>query len=866
MTPLAKLRTAVSLLTLFAIVAWTTGCKPPPPRLRRDSNATDSNVTDSNVTDSNVTDVMPSVEDGVEDIDDGYDGTKTDDTTSTDDSADDTSDSGTEPDENVVDRSAKYEPDPLDWTYCRGPHYNNKSYQTGLVDDFDPEGGAGSNVAWFRDDLGTRSTPIVMRGKLYALTRSNPGTAEEGEQVVCLNAETGETLWKNQFNIWLSDVPDTRVGWSSVVGDPTTGKVYALGVCGYFQCIDGDTGETLWDRAMHEEFGFLSTYGGRTNFPVICDEQVIISAIVIGWGEMAKPAHRFVSFDKHTGEVMWFKGTTPLPYDTTYSPPALTVIDGQKQLIFGSGDGMVWGMQPRTGEPIWKFGLSRRGLNVGPHVVGDRIYTGQSEEVWDPKSNLMGTLVGFRAGEGDLTSKKENILFRKYELMVGKSAPLVIDGRVYAFEDGGNLHILDAMTGEEIPIQYEDRKIEKLTKMRNMRSNPLYADGKIYAVSEAGQWFVAKPHEEKGLEFISYSGRNKAVDDTYASPIVAHGRVYLTTMGGIYCLEDPEKESGLGEQPEEPAEVDVEDDPKPAVVQVVPAEVLMRPGEQVSFKVRLYNANGQFLREEDYPPWSIDGAGGTITPGGKYTAPEDAAHEAATVTATIGDISGRARIRVVPDLPWEFDFEEIALDSENQSGQKVGQPPVTWVGMRYRHQIREKDGNKVMVKVTTIPKGTRSQGWIGLPDLHDYTIQADVMGAQTDDQMPEIGITAQGYTLAIQGNNQLIQIRTWVTQERLSLHEANRKEDGSSKCKFPFQWEPDTWYSMKFKVTNEEQIARLQGKVWPKGEEEPQEWTIECVDPAPQRFGAPGFYGDANFAEIYIDNIKVTPNEPAAAE
>ncbi|MFP6648604.1 MAG: PQQ-binding-like beta-propeller repeat protein, partial [Pirellulaceae bacterium] len=198
------------------------------------------------------------------------------------------------------------EPDPRDWTYWRGPEFTGTSFlESDLIGDWDPRGGEGSNVSWKRDDLGGRSTPIVMNGRLYLMCRVDPESATEGERVVCLDAVSGETIWENRFNVWLSDVPDTRVGWSSVVGDPATGRVYALGVCGYFQCMDGETGKTLWSVSMHERFGLLSTYGGRTNFPIVCDDVVIISAIVIGWGEMAKPAHRFVAFDKMTGEVVW---------------------------------------------------------------------------------------------------------------------------------------------------------------------------------------------------------------------------------------------------------------------------------------------------------------------------------------------------------------------------------------------------------------------------------------------------------------------------------------------------------------------------------------------------------------------------------
>ncbi len=199
--------------------------------------------------------------------------------------------------------------DPLDWPYWRGANFDSTSPETGLVDDFDPKGGDGSNVLWKRDDMGTRSTPIVMNGKLYVLARADAGTDREGERVVCLDAATGETLWENRFNVWLSDVPDTRVAWSSVVGDPETGNVYALGVCGYFQCLDGNTGKTIWSNPMHEFFGMITTYGGRTNFPVIADDLVIVGGVMTNWGEMAKPAHRLVAFDKRTGEMVWFNGT-----------------------------------------------------------------------------------------------------------------------------------------------------------------------------------------------------------------------------------------------------------------------------------------------------------------------------------------------------------------------------------------------------------------------------------------------------------------------------------------------------------------------------------------------------------------------------
>ncbi len=135
----------------------------------------------------------------------------------------------------------------MDWPNWRGPELNGVSRENGLVDRWTPEG---ENVLWKRDDLGGRSTPICFRGKLYTLVRDHPDTDIEGEKVVCLDAATGKTVWENVFNVFLSDVPAPRVGWSSVVGDPETGNVFALGVCGFFQCMNGETGKTIWKHSL----------------------------------------------------------------------------------------------------------------------------------------------------------------------------------------------------------------------------------------------------------------------------------------------------------------------------------------------------------------------------------------------------------------------------------------------------------------------------------------------------------------------------------------------------------------------------------------------------------------------------------------
>ncbi len=742
--------------------------------------------------------------------------------------------------------------DPMDWSNWRGPEQNRISRETGLIEKWNPE--TGENVLWKNEEAGGISSPIVMNGKVYTQVRHKPDTREEQEKVICLDAETGKKLWENTWNVYLSDVPAERVGWPSVVGDPTTGHIYAQGVNGYFSCIDGETGKTLWSRSLHEEFGLLSTYGGRTHTPVVFEDMVIVSGVVIGWGEMARPAHRQIAMDKKTGEVRWFNGTKPSPEDTIYSTPVLTVLDGQAAMIFGSSDGAVWAFQPRTGKPIWNFRMSRRGLNVSPTVVGDKIYMSQAEENLDNKS--MGALVCINgAGKGDITATNE--VWRVPGVMAGKTSPLVVDGRVYSIDDAGSLYVVDAETGKRIG--------NRPTKIVGtiVRGTPLFADGKLYICSTTA-WNVFEP-TASGVKSVNKM-RLPERDEVSGSMAVSHGKIYLPTGGALYCLGKKDAKPAATTIPEGPKETvnnKAAGNSQLAWVQISPCEVLARPGETLRFNAYGFNAAGQKLATGEAPYFDFELAG----PGklkdlndaerglfAEYVVPAVKQPSIATVTVKAGDVKGQARVRIVPPLPWKFDFNSTEF-AKNPAGKMEGEVPIIWVGARHRHKVREVDGEKMMVKVTTIPKGTRSQCWMGQPDLHDYTIQADLQGQDNNGELPDMGLIAQRYTIDLMGASQQLQIRSWPPQV----------ETRFSKT-IPFAWKGNKWYTIKFRAETKDGKALLRGKVWPRGEKEPEAWTIETTDEVANVQGSPGLFGNATNAEIYIDNLSVTPNEGTAAK
>ena len=272
-----------------------------------------------------------------------------------------------------------------------------------------------------------------------------------------------------------------------------------------------------------------------------------------------------------------------------------------------------------------------------------------------------------------------------------------------------------------------------------------------------------------------------------------------------------------------------------ASIQIVPTEVLAEPGDSVQFSVRAFDDKGVPIGEKA-AEWSLNELSGTIDENGKLTLESSAVGQAGTVSAKIGDISNSARVRVIPPLPWQEDFESI----------EEGKSPPHWVRATNRFVVREMDGNKILVKPPARRGLHRSNVYIGPPNMKDYTVQVDLLGTKPKRNMPDMGLIAHRYTLEMQGNHQRLQVLSWRSDLRMAKW-------------IDFKWEPNVWYTMKMTVDIVDDTAHVKGKVWAKGEPEPEEWTITVEDPLPNREGSPGIYGYSP-AEIYYDNLKVWMN------
>ena len=377
-----------------------------------------------------------------------------------------------------------------DWARWRGPEQDGVSREHGIVSTWSPQ--TGENVIW-KNNVGSMSSPIVMNGKIYTISRAGevPAGGEAGEAVkpgpmtresfVCCDAKTGQTLWEHYENMTQTDVPFHRIGWSNPVGDPATGRVYFFGCQCWFLCLDGNDGHVIWKRQMTEEFGTISTFGGRTPSPALDEDQVFIAGVSFGWGENARGQHRIFAFNKATGELNWTAPSGGVPVDAPQNTPVVTVINGQRLVIFGGGDGGIHAFQARTGKKVWSEFVSKRGLNSSVIVEGTRVYCSFDLENLD--NQTLGSVMCF-----DCASGKPVRLWRHDGIEAGFPSGTLFDGRLYVEDNSAIVHCLDALTGKE----YWKKNAGRIGK-----ASLVYVDGKLLVTEANGRFTILKPGDKK---------------------------------------------------------------------------------------------------------------------------------------------------------------------------------------------------------------------------------------------------------------------------------------------------------------------------------------------------------------------------------
>ena len=528
----------------------------------------------------------------------------------------------------------------------------------------------------------------------------------------------------------------------------------------------------------------------------------------------------------------------------------------------GAGDGSVVCANARTGEPLWRVSLFRAGINATVLVHhADKIIAiyGTPYELGQMVALKMPDVLPTNAAAGPVVLERKQLELWAADISSSTASPILVGDTIYAVAEKGDLFAVDANTGA---IKW---KLKLGIEQRN--ACPLFADGKLYvpmlddpaskASGEAdagttGAFYIIRPGE-KAADILCHAALEGRC---FGTPVAYNGKLYLQTTRHLYCWGKKGDNPGCSPAPEEKPW------PAPGLatqLQVIPSEVLLHPGAKASFRVRSLDANG-FTVDESIPSRQVKWASylpptakvkaamrGAFDANGELQAAADAVPSAGAFEATAGALKGYIRGRVIPNVPTHEDFEAFTLTETNAVGVRFAYPPLPWIGARFKFDVREKDGSKVLAKTTDNRFFQRATVFIGTPEMSHYTIQADVMSDGNKRKMSEVGVINQHYLIVLKGNEQKLEVNS--NQERL-------------RAAVDFKWSANTWYRLKARVDrNPDGSAVVQAKAWKRGEPEPEAWTISVPHKTAHQAGSPGLFGfSPQDMPVYVDNVEVTPD------
>lgn len=702
------------------------------------------------------------------------------------------------------------------WLGWRGPLQDGISGETGLPDTLSLEG---APLLW-RVELHGRGTPVIAGETLYVLGWRGEGPDLQ-EVLVALDARTGEELWHRGFSDFLSDIIYERYSIGAPAVDPDTGHIFLQTSAGELVGLSG-AGEPLWNVSMMESFGRLTFPNGRTGTPVIEGDLVIVHAITTNWGKSGPARDRFYAFDRHDGDLVWWSTPGVGPIDSSFSTPLLGWSGDRRVLHAGTGCGNMVSVGVADGEPMWRFQMATGGVNSTAVASGEQLVVVHGKENLD--TTAAGRMISLDPGTGrgvlPATAERWRASHRAFT-----SSPVLVDGMVYLVTATGELVQVDAATGEE--------KAALKLGSEQIHASPTYADGKLYVPMADGALHVIRP-APGSLELLSTV---ELGGTCLGAPAVWAGRIYVQSTEALYAF-------GEVREPNWTPPVIVSPEVTPgaaATLQIVPAEVSLRPGDSVALTAHVLDANGHVAGDAPSSGlWSLDGAPDGVTLGldGTLTVAADAAPGATSATITTGGLAASVRVRVVAGADWSEDFE--ALDDG-------AHPPGYWISAKLKWKIAVRDGSKVLAKTLDRVLFQRSQTFFGHADAAGYELVADVMTDGTRRRMGVVGVINQRYIVALDGNKRLLEVHS----------NYDRVQHG-----VPFQVGPNVWYRLKTRVdVAGDGSGVVRAKAWPRGEAEPPEWLLEYTHSRAHTHGAPGVFGfgPQSQVSVYVDNIRLTP-------
>jgi outer membrane protein assembly factor BamB len=340
------------------------------------------------------------------------------------------------------------------------------------------------------------SSPVVQGDRIWLTTATDEG---KSLRALSIDRNSGAILQNVEiFRLKSPKLTNSKNSFASPTPVIDGERVYVhFGAYGT-ACLT-QSGEIVWKTRLEYDNGQHGTGGS----PIVYEDLLIISCD-------GNDVQFVVALDKLTGKVKWKKSREGYQ---AYSTPLVVSLPGGDQVI-SPGAFRAVAYEPRSGKELWQVRYGEGFSNVPRPVYGDGL-------VFICTGFQQASMLAVRLdGKGDVTnSKVEWKLDRGVPLT---SSPLLVGNELYMVTDNGIATCVDAKTGKE----YWRARVGG-----NFSASPIYADGRIYFLSEEGESVVIAPSQQ-----LKHLATNQLDGRTLASMAVSGGSIFIRSETHLYRI------------------------------------------------------------------------------------------------------------------------------------------------------------------------------------------------------------------------------------------------------------------------------------------------------------------------------------------
>lgn len=412
------------------------------------------------------------------------------------------------------------------WPSVRGVTFDAHSSETNIAEAW-PE--AGPPVLWVRE-IGQGYSAFVAGGqRVFTQAQSLAG-----QFVLCLDADTGETIWEHRY-----DLPYESIGvYPGPRSTPTLAedKVVFTAPDGMVRCLDVSNGRERWTVSLDERYGLLGTEFGYSCGPTIVGKLVLLPA--------GGPGASIVALHLDDGREVWKSGNDAASYT-----PILPIVRNGRTCAVGFLRNALVICDLQTGRQLARLDLSN---GYDEHSAWP-LY--QEPWLWIGEPFRAGSTLlkipdcSSDPNEAGPVPTIETVW--KSKLMSNDVlSSVLVDGHVYGFD------IMDAQSKTQRPsrgyFSCQEFLTGKITwavgsehPRRDWKTRAaddsfigqagiVVADGKLIMLNEIGELILARINAERFEQLARATVLGGEL--VWTPPILHRGRIYVRNQSRAVCI------------------------------------------------------------------------------------------------------------------------------------------------------------------------------------------------------------------------------------------------------------------------------------------------------------------------------------------